>query len=32
MSFLLEPLGYEFFVRALAASVLVGLVCAVVGT
>lgn len=32
MNVLLEPLGYEFFVRALAASVLVGLVCAVVGT
>jgi ABC-type Mn2+/Zn2+ transport system permease subunit len=32
VSVLLEPLGYEFFVRALAASVLVGLVCAVVGT
>ena len=32
MTFLIEPLGYEFFVRALAASVMVGLVCAVVGT
>lgn len=32
MNLVLEPLGYEFFVRALAASVLVGLVCAVVGT
>jgi len=32
MSAILDPLGYEFFVRALAASVLVGLVCAVVGT
>jgi manganese/iron transport system permease protein len=32
VSAILEPLGYEFFVRALAASVLVGLVCAVVGT
>jgi manganese/iron transport system permease protein len=29
---IVEPLGYEFFVRALAASMLVGLVCAVVGT
>ncbi|MCI0585183.1 MAG: metal ABC transporter permease [Chloroflexi bacterium] len=32
MSFLADPLAYEFFVRALAASVLVGLVCAVIGT
>jgi manganese/iron transport system permease protein len=32
MSFLLDPLRYEFFVRALAASMLVGLVCAVIGT
>ncbi len=32
MSFLVEPLGYEFFLRALAASAIVGLVCAVVGT
>ncbi|MEO8468347.1 MAG: metal ABC transporter permease [Chloroflexota bacterium] len=32
MTFLTEPLGYEFFVRALAASAMVGLVCAVVGT
>ena len=32
MSFLTDPLGYEFFVRALAASILVGLVCAVIGT
>ncbi|HSO28537.1 MAG TPA: metal ABC transporter permease [Candidatus Sulfomarinibacteraceae bacterium] len=32
MNLLAEPLGYEFFVRALGASVLVGLVCAVVGT
>lgn len=31
MTFLTEPLGYEFFVRALAASAIVGLVCAVVG-
>ncbi len=29
---LLSPLGYEFFVRALAAAALVGLVCAVVGS
>jgi ABC-type Mn2+/Zn2+ transport system permease subunit len=32
MTLLTDPLGYEFFVRALAASILVGLVCAVVGT
>ncbi len=32
MTVLLDPLGYEFFVRALAASMLVGLVCAVIGT
>ena len=32
MNVLLDPLGYEFFVRALAASMLVGLVCAVIGT
>ncbi len=32
MNLLQEPLGYEFFVRALAASAIVGLVCAVVGT
>ena len=32
MTFIAEPLGYEFFVRALAASAMVGLVCAVVGT
>ena len=32
MTFLSEPLGYEFFVRALAASAIVGLVCAVIGT
>ncbi|HET7028538.1 MAG TPA: metal ABC transporter permease [Candidatus Limnocylindrales bacterium] len=31
MSYLLEPLVYGFFERALVASVLVGLVCAVVG-
>ncbi len=29
---LVDPLGYGFFVRALAASAIVGLVCAVVGT
>jgi manganese/iron transport system permease protein len=29
---LLAPLGYEFFVRALVAAALVGLVCAVVGS
>jgi manganese/iron transport system permease protein len=29
---LLEPLGFPFFVRALAASTVVGLVCAVVGS
>ena len=29
---LLEPLGYAFFVRALVASTVVGLVCAVVGS
>jgi ABC-type Mn2+/Zn2+ transport system permease subunit len=32
MGGLLEPLGYEFFVRALVAAVVVGTVCAVVGT
>ncbi len=32
MSFLAEPLAYEFFLRALAASAVVGLVCAVIGT
>jgi manganese/iron transport system permease protein len=32
MNLLLEPLGQEFFVRALIAASLVGLVCAVVGT
>ncbi len=32
MEFLLEPLSYPFFVRALAAAVLVGTVCSVVGT
>jgi ABC-type Mn2+/Zn2+ transport system permease subunit len=29
---ILDPLGYEFFVRALVASTLVGVICAVVGT
>ena len=32
MSFLLEPLQYEFMVRGMIAAVLVGIVCAVVGT
>ena len=32
MSYVTDPLTYEFFVRALGASILVGLVCAVVGT
>jgi len=32
MEFLLEPLSYTFFVRALVAAVLVGTVCSVVGT
>ena len=32
MDALLAPLGYEFFVRALLAAVVVGTVCAVVGT
>ncbi|MBM4408957.1 MAG: metal ABC transporter permease [Chloroflexi bacterium] len=32
MDALLEPLRYDFFVRALAASAIVGVVCAVVGT
>jgi len=31
IDFLLAPLGYEFFVRALVASALVGVACAVVG-
>ncbi len=31
MTFLTEPLAYEFFGRALAASAIVGLVCAIVG-
>jgi manganese/iron transport system permease protein len=32
MSAVLDPLAYEFFIRALIASTLVGLVCAVIGT
>lgn len=32
MSWLLEPLSYAFMLRGLAAAVLVGIVCAVVGT
>src|SRR5512141_2451952 len=32
MSFLFEPLKYEFMVRGMVAAVLVGIVCAVVGT
>lgn len=32
MEFILEPLGYGFFVRALMASAIVGAVCAIVGT
>jgi len=32
MEFVLEPLSYPFFVRALVAAVLVGTVCSVVGT
>lgn len=32
MNLLLDPLGFTFFVRALLASTMVGLVCAVVGT
>jgi manganese/iron transport system permease protein len=32
MSAITDPLQFEFFVRALAASVMVGIVCAVVGT
>src|SRR5512140_3796859 len=32
MSFLLAPLQYDFMVRALAASVVVGVLCAVMGT
>ena len=32
MNAVLDPLAYEFFIRALIASTLVGLVCAVIGT
>ncbi|TMC65717.1 MAG: manganese ABC transporter permease, partial [Chloroflexi bacterium] len=32
MSFLLDPLSHAFFIRALAAAVIVSTVCAVVGT
>ncbi len=32
MSFLLEPLSYEFMQRGMIAAILVGIVCAVVGT
>ena len=32
MAWLLEPLGYGFIVRALAAAVVVGIVCSVLGT
>src|SRR5512136_2469810 len=32
INFLLEPLAYPFMIRGLAAGVLVGIVCAVVGT
>jgi manganese/iron transport system permease protein len=32
MSFLLEPLQYEFMLRGMIAAILVGIVCAVVGT
>jgi manganese/iron transport system permease protein len=32
MNAITDPLQYEFFLRALAASALVGIVCAVVGT
>ncbi|HEY4753027.1 MAG TPA: metal ABC transporter permease, partial [Candidatus Limnocylindrales bacterium] len=32
MSYLVEPLQFEFFLRALVASALVGTVCAIVGT
>ncbi len=31
MTFLSDPLAYEFFLRAIAASAIVGLVCAVIG-
>jgi len=32
LSYVLDPLGYSFFVRALLASIMVGIVCAAVGT
>ena len=32
MSFLLEPLQYEFMQRGMIAAILVGVLCAVVGT
>jgi ABC-type Mn2+/Zn2+ transport system permease subunit len=32
MSFLLDPLAYTFMQRGLAASVIVGIVCAVIGS
>jgi ABC-type Mn2+/Zn2+ transport system permease subunit len=32
LSFLLEPLHYDFMLRALAAAIMVGIVCAVVGS
>jgi len=32
MDAILEPLGYDFFIRALVASTIVGAICAVVGT
>ncbi|MBL8089132.1 MAG: metal ABC transporter permease [Anaerolineales bacterium] len=32
MSFLLEPLSYEFMLRGMIAAVMVGIVCAVIGT
>ena len=31
MSFLLQPLSYEFMQRGMAASIIVGLVCSVIG-
>ena len=32
VNLILEPLGYAFMVRGLVAAVMVGIVCAVVGT
>ena len=32
LDWLLEPLSYDFMLRGLAAGVLVGIVCAIVGT